>query len=182
MFKSNNQTFIHGTTWQLWAVGWSDGQIFVAMWWQWSFFQSGAILIFLDTVTHITIATDYLGFTIVDDVFRCFVFHFFWWFSWFSQVFLRFFMASGWRSKLFKAFWCFWVNYVNNTIFLLNYQDRCFCDVFEVHWSSYTIISDSRQPSVQRCNVCDVSLNSNEQISQRRFCAAFISHYNRLKK
>ena len=39
MFKSHNQTFIHGTTRQLWAIELSNGQIFVAMWWQWSFFS-----------------------------------------------------------------------------------------------------------------------------------------------
>ena len=33
------------------------------------FFLSDAILIFLDTVTHVTIATDYLDITIVNDVF-----------------------------------------------------------------------------------------------------------------
>ena len=33
-------------------------------------------------------------------------------------------------------------------------------DVFEVHWPSYAIISDGRQPSIQRCDVCNLSLKS----------------------
>ena len=35
-----------------------------------------------------------------------------------------------------------------------------FCDVFEVCWPWYAIICYGRQPSVQRCDVCDVSFQS----------------------
>ena len=47
---------------------------------------------------------------------------------------------------------------VNDTTFWLKHQGWCVCDIFEVHWPSYAIVSDGCQPSVQRCNV---SLKSN---------------------
>ena len=91
----------------------SDGQIFLVMRLQWSFFQSDAISVFF-------------GHTIPFLLMPLFGFHHRWlcfsmfcfctifgWFSWFPKVFLRFGI-----------------------------------DVFEVHWLSFAIISDDRQPSV----------------------------------
>ena len=95
----------------------NDGQICVAMRWQWSFVESSPIFF----GTHITIPPywcDYLDLTIVDDVFWYHVFHYFGWFSCLFKVFSWF----SWFSWFFIWF-----------EFLLNHQDRCF-------WGSLNII------------------------------------------
>ena len=89
------------------------------------FFLSNAILIFLDTVTHVSIATDYLDITVVNYVFLCFVF-FFTFLVGFHD-FSRYFYGFSWFlvyvhscSRYFDVF-----KFTMSTIrfFLLNHQD-----------------------------------------------------------
>ena len=118
------------------------------------------------TVTHYhRYLSDYLFFTSLDDVFNVLFFFFtiFGWFSWFPLGILWFFMISGWFSwflMYFHGLSFFKFSMGNDAIFLQNHQGWCSCNFFEARWLSYAIISNSRQPSVQQCGVCDVLLKS----------------------
>ena len=85
------------------------------------------------------------------------------WFSWvldgchdfkiFSWLLVGFYVFF---SRYFHGFSFLQFTIVNDAIFLLGHPDRCF-------WGSltmYGIISDGWQPSVQQCDVCDVSFKS----------------------
>ena len=111
---------------------------------------------------------NYLDFTIVDDVFLYFFLHdFMLVFMILKGIFMFFFPGI---VIVFVVFHGFKFIIVNDAIFLPKHQESWFrTDVFEVHWPSRVIISDGRQPSIQRCDVCDVSLKSKTE-SFREIC------------
>ena len=57
-----------------------------------------------------------------------------------------------------------------------------FCDVFEVQWPLYSIISDGGQSSVQRCNICDVSFKSHVRTCQIITLLSIPFHFRFLSK
>ena len=89
--------------------------------------------------------------------FRCYGFHEFWMVVMISRYFHDFWLVfMFFFSRYFHGFSFLQFTIVNDAIFLLGHPDRCF-------WGSltmYGIISDGWQPSVQQCDVCDVSFKS----------------------
>ena len=82
------------------------------------------------------------------------------WFSWFCSVFKRVLMV-------FHGFWLVgWLFFLSLASSKMQFfakpsgPSNVIEMFFKVHWPSYAIISDGRQPSVQ---LCDVSFKSNWQ-------------------
>ena len=100
---------------------------------------------------------NYLNLTIVDNVFDVHVLHNFWlFFMGFlaSLIVLLFLVGShGFSRFLHVPFTCLPAS-------IMQFYQSIRTDVFEVHWQSFAIIPDGRQPSVQQCAVCDVSFKS----------------------
>ena len=92
---------------------------------------------------------DYLDLPVVDDVF------------WYTMIFHDF--CSVFQS-IFIVFWL--VIMVFQGILMVLPSSTIKTNIFEVLWPSYAIIFDGCQPSVQRRNVCDVSLKSNLETLQ----------------
>ena len=101
----------------------SGGQFFVAMRWRWSFFEVIRYRCFLDTLSHVTIATDAIIWT-SPSLIICF----------FHRVLLVFRIFQGIFLVVY-GFWLFKVCCRQRCNFLLNHQDRCF-------WGSLTIVCD----------------------------------------
>ena len=141
---------------------------------------------FLDKCYHCNWC-DYLDLTIVDDLFWCYGFsQFLVCINDFPSYFHGFSWVLGWFSQCFKVIngfsWFF-------NSFLFHHHQRChlfFCqtirtDVFEAHWPSYAIISDGRQPSVQQCDVCDVSMTLKCIVGYPRFSLQIIHGWFEVK-
>ena len=105
------------------TVDLSGGQFFVAMRWRWSFFKVIRYRCFLDTLSHVTIATDAIIWT-SPSLIICF----------FHGVLLVFRIFQGIFLVVY-GFWLFKVCCRQRCNFLLNHQDRCF-------WGSLTIVWD----------------------------------------
>ena len=129
--------------------------------WQWSFFEAMRSRCVLDK-RYYRFWCDYLVLTIVDDVFRCYglsrslVG---------SQDICRFFIVSRWFWRFLRYFHICWFFKFTIIIiykfFLLNHLGPMF---FQVYWPFYAIFSGGCQPSVQRCNVWNVSFKSSSKL------------------
>ena len=82
-------------------------------------------------------------------------------------------MVSGWFhgfSRIFMVFDFCKAAIVRDAIFFINHKDQCFFAIFLTfidHRVEFS--SDGRQPSVQRCDICDETFKSSSvyQLSRR---------------